>query len=138
MARLVTLYAIGLALAVTGLEWLQYRYVTRAFSTEIYIVLLAAAFAGLGLWAGQRLTRRRAPQPGFERNDAAIRSLGLTPRECEMLDLLASGQSTKEMARQLGISPNTVKTHLASVYQKLAVQRRIQAIHKARELALIP
>ena len=139
MARLVILYAIALALAVTALEWLEYRYVTRAFSTEIYIVLLAAAFAGLGLWAGHRLTRRRAPpSAAFERNDAAIRSLGLTPRECEILQLLASGRSTKEIARQLEISPNTAKTHLARVYQKLEVQRRTQAIHKARELALIP
>jgi DNA-binding CsgD family transcriptional regulator len=138
MARLVILYAIALALAVAGLEWLEYRYVTRSFSTEIYIVLLAAGFAGLGLWAGQRLTRRRAPRVNFERNDAAIRSLGLTPRECEILLLLAAGQSTKEIARQLAISPNTAKTHLARVYQKLEVQRRTQAIHKARELALIP
>ena len=137
MTRMILLYASALALAVAGLEWLQYRYVTRAFSTEIYIVLLAAAFAGLGLWAGHRLTRRRATQ-GFERNDAAIRSLGLTPRECEILGLLAAGQSTKEIARQLEISPNTAKTHIASVFQKLAVQRRTQAIHKARELALIP
>jgi DNA-binding CsgD family transcriptional regulator len=137
MARLVALYAVALALAVAGLEWLEYRYVTRAFSTEIYVVLLAAAFAGLGLWAGHRLTRRPAPR-GFERNDAAVRSLGLTPRECEILALLASGQSLKEIARQLDISPNTAKTHVASVYQKLAVQRRIQAIDKARELALIP
>jgi DNA-binding CsgD family transcriptional regulator len=138
MAGKITLYAIALALAVTGLEWLEYRYVTRAFSTEIYIVMLAAGFAGLGLWAGHRLTRRREPPPTFERNDAAIRSLGLTPRECEILQLLASGRSTKEIARQLEISPNTAKTHLARVYQKLEVQRRTQAIHKARELALIP
>lgn len=137
MTRLIILYALALALAVAGLEWLQYRYVTRAFSTEIYIVLLAASFAGLGLWAGHRLTRRRIA-PGFERNDAAIRSLGLTPREYEILGLLAAGQSTKEIARQLEISPNTAKTHIASVYQKLEVQRRTQAIHKARELALIP
>lgn len=132
------LYAIALALAVAGLEWLEYRYVTRVFSTQIYIVLLAAGFAGLGLWAGHRLTRRREPAPGFERNDAAVRSLGLTPRECEVLELLAAGRSTKEMARQLGISPNTAKTHLARIYEKLEVQRRTQAIHKARELALIP
>jgi DNA-binding CsgD family transcriptional regulator len=138
MARLVILYAMALALAVAGLEWLEYRYVTRAFSTQIYIVLLAAGFAGLGLWAGHRLTQRRAPAPGFERNDAAVRSLGLTPRECEILGLLACGRSTKEIARQLGISPNTAKTHLARVYEKLEVQRRTQAIHKARELALIP
>ena len=134
---MIALYAIALALAVAGLEWLQYRYLTRAFSTEIYVVLLAAAFAGLGLWAGHRLTGRRA-SPGFERNDAAIRSLGLTPRECEILGLLAAGQSTKEIARHLEISPNTAKTHIASVFQKLEVQRRTQAIHKARELALIP
>jgi DNA-binding CsgD family transcriptional regulator len=138
MARIVALYAIALALGVAGLEWLEYRYVTRAFSTEIYLVLLAAGFAGLGLWAGHRLTRRRAALPGFERNDAAVRSLRLTPRECEILELVASGQSTKEVARQLGISPNTAKTHLAGVYQKLEVRRRTQAIHKARELALIP
>lgn len=137
MTRLIILYALALALAVAGLEWLQYRYLTRAFSTEIYIVLLAVSFAGLGLWAGHRLTRRRIA-PGFERNDAAIRSLGLTPREYEILGLLAAGQSTKEIARQLEISPNTAKTHIASVYQKLEVQRRTQAIHKARELALIP
>ena len=138
MARLIILYAIALALAVTALEWLEYRYVTRAFSTEIYIVLLAAGFAALGLWAGHRLTRRRTPPATFERNDAAIRSLGLTPRECEILEHLASGRSTKEIARQLEISPNTAKTHIAKVYQKLEVQRRTQAIHKARELALIP
>lgn len=139
MARLILLYAVALALAVAALEWLEYRYVTRAFSTEIYIVLLAVGFAGLGLWAGHRLTQRRhAPAPGFERNDAAVRSLGLTPRECEILELLASGRSTKEIARQLEISPNTAKTHLAKVYQKLEVQRRTQAILKARELALIP
>ena len=137
MAKLVILYALALALAVAGLEWLEYRYLTRAFSTEIYIVLLAIAFAGLGLWAGNRLTRRRA-SPTFERNDAAVRSLGLTARECEILELLASDRSTKEMARQLQISPNTVKTHVARVYEKLGVQRRIQAIDKARELALIP
>ena len=139
MARLIVLYALALALAVAALEWLEYRYVTRAFSTEIYIVLLAAGFAALGLWAGHRLTRRRSPPtPNFERNDAAIRSLGLTPRECEILELLASGRSTKEIARQLDISPNTAKTHLARVYEKLEVQRRIQAVQKARELALIP
>ena len=136
MARLVILYAIALALAVAALEWLEYRYLTRAFSTQIYIVLLAAGFAGL--WAGHRLTQRRAPTPVFERNDAAVRSLGLTARECQILGLLACGRSTKEIARQLDISPNTAKTHLARVYEKLEVQRRTQAIHKARELALIP
>ena len=137
MARIVLLYALALALAVGALEWLEYRYVTRAFSTEIYIALIAAGFIALGLWTGHRLTPRPAGGP-FERNEAAARSLGLTARECEILALLASGQSVKEMARSLGISPNTVKTHLARIYEKLDVQNRVQAIEKARFLALIP
>jgi DNA-binding CsgD family transcriptional regulator len=137
VARTVFLYALALTGAVAALEWLEYRYVTRVFSTEIYIALLAAGFIGLGIWAGRRMTPRPAATE-FERNHAAIRSLGLTARECEILELLASGQSLKEMARKLGISPNTVKTHVGRVYEKLEVQRRVHAIEKARWLALIP
>ena len=136
MARIVILYALALALAATALEWLQYSYAVKLFSTDIYIALLAVGFISLGLWAGTKLTPRPAGD-SFQRNEAAIRSLGLTARECEILALLASGQSNKEMARMLGISPNTIKTHVARVYEKLEVQRRIQTIEKARWLALI-
>jgi DNA-binding CsgD family transcriptional regulator len=137
MARTLILYALALAAGAGLLQWLEYRYVTRAYSTEIYIALLAAGFVGLGIWVGRRLT----PEPradAFVRNEAAIRSLGLSPRECEILALLASGQSNKEMARTLAISPNTIKTHVARVYEKLDVARRVQAIEKARWLRLIP
>jgi len=137
MARTIILYALALAAAATALEWLEYRYFTHAFSTEIYIALLAAGFIALGIWAGRLLTPG-PPPASFERNREAIRSLGLTQRECEILVMLASGRSNKEMARALGISPNTVKTHLARVYEKLEVQKRVQAIEKARWLALIP
>jgi DNA-binding CsgD family transcriptional regulator len=137
MWRTILLYALALALAATGLEWLKYRYWTHAFSTEIYLFLVAAGFIALGLWAGRKLTPRPAPAE-FTRNHAAAASLGLTPRECEILELLASGRSNKELARALGISPNTVKTHIARLFEKLEVQKRIQAIEKARWLALIP
>jgi DNA-binding CsgD family transcriptional regulator len=137
MWRTILVYAVALAVAAAALEWLEYRYMTRRFSTEFYIAVIAAAFAALGVWAGRKLTPAPAPAT-FERNEAAIRSLGLSPRECEILELLASGQSNKELARTLGISPNTVKTHVARVYEKLDVDRRVQAIEKARWLALIP
>jgi len=137
MARTVILYAVGLAAAAAALQWLEHRYLIRSFSTDVYIALLAIGFIGLGLWAGRRLTPA-APAPVFERNDAAIRSLGVTARESEILALLASGQSNKQLARTLGISPNTVKTHLARLYEKLEAGNRIQAIEKARWLALIP
>ena len=137
MARTIILYALALALAATALEWFKFRYWARPFSTELYLFVVAAAFIALGLWAGRKLTPRPAPAI-FTRNDAAIAALGLSPRECEILGLLASGQSIKEMARALGISPNTVKTHVARVYEKLEVQKRMQAVEKARWLALIP
>ena len=137
MWRTILLYAVALAAAAFALSWLEYRYYARVFSTEIYIGLLAIGFVALGIWAGVKLTPRRAAAEPFARNEAAIRSLGLSPRECEILERLASGESNKEMARRLGISPNTVKTHVARIYEKLEVQKRVQAIEKARFLALI-
>jgi DNA-binding CsgD family transcriptional regulator len=137
MARVVVLYALGLASLALLLSWLEYRYLARAFSFEIYLALIATGSIVLGAWLGRRLTPRRATGP-FERNEAAIRSLGLSPREIDVLDRLAAGESNKEIARRLGISPNTVKTHVARVYEKLAVERRMQAVEKARLLALIP
>ena len=138
VGRTIILCSLALGAAATALQWLEYRYLARTISTEIYIVLLAIGFIGLGAWAGHRLTAKQPRSGAFARNEAAIRSLGLTSRECEILNLLASGESNKEMARRLGISPNTVKTHVARLYEKLGVQRRVVAIEKARLLALIP
>jgi DNA-binding CsgD family transcriptional regulator len=137
MARTIILYGLALALAAAALEWLEYRYLIRAFSTQVYVALIALASVALGLWLGRKLTPGAASAT-FARNDAAVRSLGLTARECEILALLASGQSIKEIARALGISPNTVKTHVGRLYEKLEVQNRVLALEKARALALIP
>ncbi len=137
MIRTAALYALALAAGALALQWVQYNYLVRTFPVEVYVGLIALAFAALGLWAGMRLARRPAPET-FEKNTAALTSLGITLREQQVLDLLAAGKSNKEIAAKLGISPNTVKTQVASLYQKLEVQRRTQAVQKARELALIP
>lgn len=137
VSKSVAVYAAALAGGAFALQWLEYTYVTRAFATEFYVVLIALAFTGLGVWAGYRLTPKAAPA-AFERNDAAAKSLGLTERECRVLELLAAGQANKEIARTLDVSPNTVKTHVANLFQKLEVERRTQAIQKARELRLLP
>ncbi|WP_373489953.1 LuxR C-terminal-related transcriptional regulator [Parasphingorhabdus sp.] len=137
MARTVVLYALVLAAAAFALEWLQYKYFTKAYSIEIYIVLVAIGFAALGIWVGHRLTARESGEP-FQQNFAAQQSLGISLREREVLEALARGQSNKEIARTLGISPNTVKTHIANLYAKLNVSGRVRAIEEARALHLIP
>jgi len=136
MWRTAILYALGLAVAAVVLEQLKFRYAASEMSTDLYVGLLALGFTALGLWVGHRLMAKKSAAP-FERNAAAIATLGLTPRECEILDLLASGQSNKELARALGVSPNTVKTHLANLFAKLEVDRRVKAIEKARFLSVI-
>jgi LuxR family maltose regulon positive regulatory protein len=61
----------------------------------------------------------------------------LTPRECDILGLIAAGQSNKAIARELGLGPETVKTHLKNVFLKLDVDRRTQAVLRAEELGLL-
>ena len=136
MKKTVAFYALAIVAAALALDWLEYQYLTRLFSIEIYIALIALGFTGLGIWAGSRLRQKAHPAP-FERNDAALQSLGVTGREYEVLELIAAGESNKEIARSLDVSPNTVKTHVANLYEKLEVERRTQAIRRARSLDLI-
>jgi NarL family two-component system response regulator LiaR len=137
MVRTILVWALVLAAGVFALQWLEYQYVARRFSWEIYVGLIGTAFAAGGVWVGWRLNHRAAPGP-FARNAAAQVALGLTGQEMKVLERLAAGQSNKEIARTLGLSPNTVKTHLANLFAKLEVARRTQAIGKARDLQLIP
>ena len=79
-------------------------------------------------------------RPRVRRSSGVLGASGepsLTTRQQAILALVAQGQSNKEIARTLGISPETVKTHLENVYNKLAVERRAQAIARAKDLALL-
>jgi ATP/maltotriose-dependent transcriptional regulator MalT len=62
---------------------------------------------------------------------------GISQRELEVLQLLARGMSNEEIAAQLFVSQNTVKTHLSNLYTKLDVKRRTQAVDKARSMGLL-
>jgi DNA-binding CsgD family transcriptional regulator len=136
MLRTILIYGVLLAALAAGLQWLEFRFVVRTHATETYVVLVAVAFLGLGIWAGSRLFRR-APPADFTGNPRAQQTLGISDRELEVLKLLASGQSNKEIARELELSPNTVKTHIASLFGKLEARRRTEAIVRARELGML-
>lgn len=130
-------YGAALAIGTLLLQWLDYQRAARLASLEIYLALLALGFLVLGVVLGVRVFA--PPRPAsFDGNPKAAESLGISPRELEVLQALASGLANKEIARQLEVSPNTVKTHVARLFEKLGAQRRTEAIRKARELGLVP
>lgn len=61
----------------------------------------------------------------------------LTPREREIIPLLAAGLSHRAIAAQLQIAPDTARTHIKNIYGKLQVQNRVQAVERARGLQII-
>jgi DNA-binding CsgD family transcriptional regulator len=136
MLRTILVYGAILAAGSLGLDWLQYRLLVRQYPLEGYLALMALAFLGLGVWAGARLFRR-APAAPFEANTQVQQTLRISERELQVLELLAAGRSNKEIASRLEVSPNTVKTHVANLYEKLEVRRRTEAILRARELGMI-
>lgn len=137
MIRTVVTAGLVLALGAFALAWLEHQQATRTIAPELYVAVVAVLFAGGGLWLGWKVaTRRHGPE--FVRNDAALKSLGLTGQEMKVLTELASGCANKEIARSLGLSPNTIKTHLANLFAKLGAATRTEAVTRARELNLIP
>ncbi|HEV7693565.1 MAG TPA: response regulator transcription factor [Hyphomonadaceae bacterium] len=137
LIRTVLVYGLALAAGIGVLQWLEVGMLARTHTFELYGGMLAIGFLGLGIWVGARLFRRGPPAQTFEPNARAQETLGISGRELEVLELLASGKSNKEISAKLNVSPNTVKTHVAKLYGKLEAGRRTEAILKARELGII-
>jgi len=138
------------------LQWMKIKLLVIDHSTEIYITGIAVIFTFLGIWLAKKLTRprtevikemvvvekevtvyRQAHQPFLPDNEM-IAQLGISQREMEVLQLVASGATNQQIADQLFVSLNTIKTHTSRLFEKLDVQRRTQAIEKAKRLNIIP
>ena len=115
----IALYAALLAGGTVALQWLDYQRLVRSYPSAIYDGLLATGFLALGLWLGMRLLGRGASpaEPAGEGNPRAAEALGISPRELEVLQEIAAGHSNKEIALRLHVSPNTVKTHIARLFE---------------------
>jgi DNA-binding CsgD family transcriptional regulator len=136
MWKRAAIYGALLAAGTLGLQWLDYLRLARMHSGEIYIFLIAVAFLALGLFVGARVMG--APRPAsFDGNPKARAALGISASEMTVLEEIAAGRSNKEIAARLKISPNTVKTHAARLFEKLGAKRRTDAVKKARELGIV-
>jgi NarL family two-component system response regulator LiaR len=145
--RRVLLYGAlgGVLLAV--LEYVEYQYYVRAYPAQVYGGLLAVIFTVVGMYLGLRWARpkevvvvkevRVRDDGPFVPNQKMLAELGLTPREHEILGLIAAGLSNREIGEKLFVSENTVKTHSSRLFQKMSVSRRTQAVQRGKELGLI-
>jgi two-component system, NarL family, response regulator LiaR len=164
MKRHVLIFGLVGGLLIATLQYTEYRFVVIEHSVEVYSALVAILFATFGIWLGLRITRNResvretvretvvvrevfvpTETPGltssvgsFVPNTARQQSLGITARELEILALVARGFSNREIATQLFVSENTVKTHCARAFDKLGAARRTQAVQRGKELGLLP
>jgi DNA-binding CsgD family transcriptional regulator len=165
MKRHVLIYGVVGGILIVALQWSEYRFVVIEHSIEIYGALVAAIFATLGIWLGLKLTRPRerivvkevpvevqvevpvevlVPGPptaaavAFVRDERRREELTITPREIEILELIAQGLSNREIAEKLFVSENTVKTHSSRVFDKLGAKRRTQAVQFGKEFGLLP
>ena len=156
MKKTILVYGILGGALIAGLKLVEYRFLVVEHSLEIYGGIVAALFSALGIWLGLKLTRKtvvvrevpvrvevpvriEVPVAGpFERNEARLEQLGITPRELEILEAMAAGLSNREIAERLFVSENTVKTHAARLFDKLSARRRTQAVQRAKEAGLIP
>jgi two-component system, NarL family, response regulator LiaR len=168
MKRHVLIFGLVGGILIATLQYTEYRFVVIEHSVELYSALVAILFSAFGIWLGLRITRGRetvretiretvvvrevivhaepaaedpAPtsNPGpFAPNTARQQTLGITAREMEILTLVARGFSNREIATQLFVSENTVKTHCARAFDKLGAARRTQAVQRGKELGLLP
>ena len=126
------------------LKFIEYKHFIRAYPTEVYGGLIALIFTVIGVYLGLRWVKTgeapapaERPLPRIETADT-LKLLGITPREYEILQLIAEGLSNREIGERLFVSENTVKTHSSRLFDKLNVNRRVQAVQKGRELGLVP
>jgi len=148
MKKHILIYGLCGGLLIVALKLIEYRFLVVEHSIEIYGGLVAAVFAGLGIWLGLKLTKKKetvvvkevlidGTQP-FALNEARLRELAITRRELEILELIAAGLSNREIANKLFVSENTVKTHSSRLFDKLSAKRRTQAVQIGKDLGLIP
>ena len=158
MAKTVVVFGVAGGVLIAAMQFVEYRFLVVEHSLEIYGAILAAVFAAAGIWLGRTLRKTKivpvetrvevpvevrvevpvpAPSGPFVPDATRIAELGLTPRELDVLQLIAEGLSTREMAERLFVSENTVKTHSGRVLDKLGASRRTQAVQLGKQLGLI-
>jgi len=145
----ILIYCISMALLLFLIKWLEARFVIFNYRLDFFIGAIAIIFTVLGIWLALKLVKPKVETLIIEKefyidnsnqteiNLQEIAKLGISKRELDVLNLMATGLSNEEIAGKLFIGLNTVKTHSSNIFLKLDVKRRTQAIEKAKRLNII-
>jgi DNA-binding NarL/FixJ family response regulator len=110
-------------------------FVLKEMATKLLVECLRRVHAG-GQWLEKDSANRAMAK--LVRREAKGREIAtlLTPREIEVVQMVAKGLTNKEIASQLGIADGTVKIHLHNIYEKLQINRRAELVKVADEYGL--
>lgn len=128
----IVAYGGLVGLVLICLMVLQHSYVIWDLGVEVYAGTAGLLFLLVGIGLGRKLWYRIHPRPQATNN-----ATPLSHREIDVLQAASWGLSNQEIAEKLFISLSTVKSHLSSIYSKLGVKRRTQAIDLGRQLKII-
>lgn len=141
-------FGISIAVLFFILRWFEIRYLILSQQYDVFFGLIALIFTFMGIWIARQLSQPKTVLiekeiivASSKMNDidwAKVDELQISKRELEVLNLLATGKSNDEIAQTLYVSRNTIKTHIANLYQKLEVKRRTQAVDKAKSYGILP
>ena len=138
MISVILRYGALLALFLVAVETAKRSYLTRLTDLEFYFGIVAAAFLILGFLVARRL--KTPAQPDHTTDQPSLSVLNrqdFSDRELDVLLFLCHGYSNSEIADQLGVTTNTVKTHLKNIYGKLGVSNRTQAAAEAKIIGIV-
>ena len=136
MLSIVLRYGALLAVFLIAVETAQRSYMTDGDRFDIYLAIVAGAFLLLGVLLANKLRRPDEPQHSGNQLSVLDRA-DFSERELDVLLFLCHGYTNSEIAEQLGITGNTVKTHLKNIYSKLGVTNRTQAAAEAKLLKIV-
>ncbi len=125
----------------------EVNFIQGDVKLEVIVAIAAMVFFFVGLYFNYQNNKKREEttpvKPAIEAEPPGtidynqIKRLGLTQREHDVLVKMAGGLSNQEIADALFLSESTIKTHVSSIFFKLEVKRRIQAVQVARELKIV-
>lgn len=125
---------------------------------ETWIAVFSLLFFGIGIWISRKMFRKEVIREkeiirekevivevevpvmstvNQQVDEKQLEKLGLSKREYEILGLIGEGLSNQQIADKLFVSENTIKKHVSNLFLKLDVERRTEAVKRAKELRIL-